>query len=448
MNHENNFQDDDSIVPYEIKILAAKNDLLKQKIAQEEESEQFKKEIFEKVYKKLSEILGFRVDETNWLDEQIPEEIRCETFDEVIGKQDNLIRSIHYYLPYSLLQQDPELNEHIPSVRNGKLCPLDLLTSKASSRALEIITEETSENTHRAHIGDLIYFQAWLSAIGFSFKEPISEKEILTYIVQHAEGLDPEIDKKLVAQGYKAKFGPHKLATIKRRLGSLSVFLELRKLPNPCRTKEIQMLLSKLSKKYGGSAPSGKAITREILDDMLNTCKDSLLDARDKAVLLFAWASGGRRRSEVVSAELKNLTTTPEGEFIYNMPHSKTDQEGKGNVVPVKGRAAKALKEWLTISNVTEGTIFRAVKKGGKIGNALSDLDVGRIVKRRLKMAMYDETQFSAHSLRSGFVTEAGRRQKPIGDVMQMTTHRSINTVMKYYQAGDISNNSAANLAD
>ena len=47
--------------------------------------------------------------------------------------------------------------------------------------------------------------QAWLSAVGFSFKEPISEKELISFVIQHAEGLDPEIDKKLVDQGYKAK---------------------------------------------------------------------------------------------------------------------------------------------------------------------------------------------------------------------------------------------------
>lgn len=82
------------------------------------------------------------------------------------------------------------------------------------------------------------------------------------------------------------------------------------------------------------------------------------------------------------------------------------------------------------------------------IGNALSDIEVYRIVKLRLKKAGYDSTQYSAHSLRSGFVTEAGKRQKPLGDVMAMTTHKNVTTVMRYYQAGNIINNSASNLAD
>jgi hypothetical protein len=48
------------------------------------------------------------------------------------------------------------------------------------------------------------------------------------------------------------------------------------------------------------------------------------------------------------------------------------------------------------------------------------------------------EGDFGAHSLRSGFVTEAGRQNIPLGDTMAMTGHRSIQTVMRYFQTGAI----------
>ena len=369
-----------------------------------------------------------------------------EIFDEIYGIPGNLIQPSHHLYKYSLLKKNPNLQEYLPKKRDAHF--LELLNDRSTSRAFEIMNEYNSENTRAAHTGDLVYWQAWLSAIGFDFQTPITEKEILSFIVQHAEGLDTEIDSKLFQQGFKAKLGPHKLATIKRRIGSLSVFLANAKWPNPTHHEEIGLLLQKLTKIYGSSKPAGKAITKDILDDMLDTCKNSLIDIRDKAVLLFAWSSGGRRRSEVTAAQFEDLTKTPEGEFTFNITHSKTDQESKGNVVPVKGRAAKALTDWITASGINEGAIFRSVTKHNALRGALSDLDINRIVKKRLKKAMYDETLFSAHSLRSGFVTEAGRRQKPLGDVMQMTTHRNVNTVMKYYQAGNITNNSAANLAD
>ena len=325
---------------------------------------------------------------------------------------------------------------------------LDLIKDRSISRALEIIKEYSCENTRLANVGDLIYWQAWLSIIGFTFQQAVTEKEIFVFIIQHVEGLDPEVDKKLVEQRYKRKLGPHKLSTIKRRIISLSLFFDSLKWNNPCKSEAVKQLLFKLTKKYGESKPSGRAITSDILNDMLATCGDKIIDLRDKALLLFTWSSGGRRRSEVSLANLEDLTELDDGNFVYRIPQSKNDQEKRGHVVPINGRAAIELKAWLSASKAKQGPIFRSIKRDGVIGGRLWPNDVHRIVRRRLKKARYDETKYGAHSLRSGFVTTAGRHGKPIGDVMQMTTHRSVSILMKYYQAGNISNNSAANLID
>ncbi|MNR08618.1 Phage integrase family protein [compost metagenome] len=56
------------------------------------------------------------------------------------------------------------------------------------------------------------------------------------------------------------------------------------------------------------------------------------------------------------------------------------------------------------------------------------------------------EGDWAAHSLRSGFVTEAGRQGVPLGEVMAMTEHRNVNTVMGYFQAGSLLNSRATSL--
>jgi hypothetical protein len=53
---------------------------------------------------------------------------------------------------------------------------------------------------------------------------------------------------------------------------------------------------------------------------------------------------------------------------------------------------------------------------------------------------------WAAHSLRSGFVTEAGRQGVPLGEVMAMTEHRSVSTVMGYFQAGALLDSRASKL--
>jgi integrase len=56
--------------------------------------------------------------------------------------------------------------------------------------------------------------------------------------------------------------------------------------------------------------------------------------------------------------------------------------------------------------------------------------------------------ELSAHSLRSGFVTEAARFGISLGQTTAMTGHKSVQTVMSYYQSGALSASTAARLFD
>ena len=56
------------------------------------------------------------------------------------------------------------------------------------------------------------------------------------------------------------------------------------------------------------------------------------------------------------------------------------------------------------------------------------------IVKERCALAGV-EGSFSAHSLRAGFVTEAGRQNMPLPETMATTGHQSVATVVGYFRA-------------
>lgn len=122
------------------------------------------------------------------------------------------------------------------------------------------------------------------------------------------------------------------------------------------------------------------------------------------------------------------------GGFTYFLAHPKTNQSGverPEHFKPVVGSAASALEEWLQVAGITDGAIFRRIRKGGHLGEPLSPSAVRDIVKQRCALAgvMGD---FSAHSLRSGFVTEAGARGVGRAETMALTGHRSIQTVLGY----------------
>jgi integrase len=61
-----------------------------------------------------------------------------------------------------------------------------------------------------------------------------------------------------------------------------------------------------------------------VLEAMLGTCDDSPAGIRDWALLLFAFGSGGRRRSEVAAARVEDLLPV-DGGYLFHLRRSKTD---------------------------------------------------------------------------------------------------------------------------
>ncbi|MDM0050614.1 site-specific integrase [Variovorax sp. J22R115] len=299
---------------------------------------------------------------------------------------------------------------------------------------------------------DYPYWAAWFGArYGRQMALPVPVPVVVQFIVDHAErstkaGLEhqlpPEIDEALVEAGFKGKLGAPALNTLVHRISVISMAHHLSKQPNPCVDAAVKALLSKTKKAYAkrNALPrKQRALTKEPMEAVLETCDDSLKGKRDRALLLFAWASGGRRRSEVSGADYENLRRVDGGNFRYTLASSKTNHNGKvrpEDVKPVVGSAAEALEAWLKASGINSGPLFRRILKNGKLGtDGLSGTAVRDIVKARCTLAGVGD-DFSAHSLRSGFVTEAGRQNMPLQETMAMTGHRSTDTVAGYFRAG------------
>ncbi|EZP47880.1 Phage integrase family protein [Stenotrophomonas sp. RIT309] len=280
------------------------------------------------------------------------------------------------------------------------------LAQQAADAVRELLAEAAAENTTRSYSSALRYWAGWHAArYGIELALPVPEATVLQFVVDHvqrrsADGelaweLPPAVDQALVAAGLTA-------------------------------------------------------ITLPELEALLATCDDSLEGIRDRALLCFGFASGGRRRSEIAIADLRDLRRIGEAGYIYRLEHSKTQQAGVTATStpdkPVLDRAALALQDWLEASGITEGAIFRRLWKQ-RVGPALSPAAVGEIVQRRARLAGL-EGDFGGHSLRSGFVTEASRQGVALPAIMQLTEHRSVSSVMGYFQAGGAAANPAARLLE
>jgi integrase len=189
------------------------------------------------------------------------------------------------------------------------------------------------------------------------------------------------------------------------------------------------------------------------MEALLGTCQDDLPGIRDRALLLFGFASGGRRRSEIVAATLENVRRDGDGGFVFALNRAKGLESGaraSPDFKPIVGQAATALEAWLKElfrAKITEGAIFRRVQDG-RITEPLQDRRVYNIVRQRAGLVEPPLGKLSAHSLRSGFVTEAGRQNIPISAAMALTGHRSVQTFIRYYRSGEVAALAAARLMD
>src|SRR5580658_6008343 len=362
------------------------------------------------------------------------------------------------------------------------------LSEEASKAISAFFQEGASRNTARSYKTALQYWAAW-HALRFDapITPPVPPAMVMQFILDHLEhqpsAAAPEttpytprskttqhllplaIDALLVERGYKAKPGPWSMATVQSRLAALSKahenfiannrHLNLGPDANPLRDPHVRQLVSAAHRAYArrGRQPSRPvAATYSVLEALLATCGDDLIGKRDRALLLFGWASGGRRRSEIVAATFENVRRT-EDEFVYQLGRSKTNRSGRlrpEDLKPIQGVAAEALEAWLKVLldyRITQGPIFRRILHD-RILEPLKDSAVRTIIQRRALMSEQPLGKLSAHSLRSGFVTEAARFGISLGQTMAMTGHKSVQTVMGYYQSGELSASTAARLFD
>ncbi|UXH76206.1 site-specific integrase [Roseateles amylovorans] len=324
-----------------------------------------------------------------------------------------------------------------------------------------LLAEGESENTVRSYQAALRYWAAWF---WFRYAQPIGMPvpvaAVLQFIVDHVErrvagglesSLPSAVDQALIACGVKSKPGPLAISTVQHRLSVLSKAHQLKSMTSPVHDPMVRELVAKTRRAYAkrGVTPEKKAaLTLEPLQAMLATCDDSLRGVRDRALLLFGWSSGGRRRSEVTAATIENTRKVGPRAYSFTLLHSKTNQSGAARSdaeKPVLDEAADALSCWLRRSGVETGPIFRRIRRGDKVGEPLAAGAVRDIVRERAALAGLPG-DFAAHSLRSGFVTEAARQNVSIGDTMALTGHTSPTTLVGYFRAAESQRSAAARL--
>jgi site-specific recombinase XerD len=245
-----------------------------------------------------------------------------------------------------------------------------------------------------------------------------------------------------------------KISTIKRRLVSIGV---IHKTKGHYLDTKHPIIIENLMgiKRRKGIAQKGKKPLLindlKLLIDIINQQKiDDIKKLRDKSIILIGF-SGGFRRNEIVSLDVEDLEFVFEGLKI-TVRKSKTDQLGEGFTKGIPGFDNKlycpvtSVRRWLNVSKIKKGPLFRRFSKGSKLSeNRLTDQTVALIIKQYLDLAGINSSNYSGHSLRSGFATSAAEAGAEERSIMAMTGHKSTEMVRRYIKEANLFKNNALN---
>ena len=245
-----------------------------------------------------------------------------------------------------------------------------------------------------------------------------------------------------------------KVSTLKRRLVSIGVIHKLKGHYLDTKHPAIIENIMGIKRRKGSIQKAKKPILINSLKIIINVIdeqkKEEIKKLRDRSIILIGF-SGGFRRNEIVSLDYEDLDFVPEGLKI-NIKRSKTDQFGEGftKALPYFDNSqycpVVSLRNWVNISKITSGAVFRRFNKGSKLSeHRLTDQTVALLIKKYLELSGIDSKNYSGHSLRSGFATSAAESGAEERSIMAMTGHKSTEMVRRYIKEANLFKSNALN---
>ena len=296
------------------------------------------------------------------------------------------------------------MNKNTPSTPdNGK--PLEEMTAADFERA------SRAASTRRENAKDVRYFVQQGGAL------PASPAVMVAWLTKVASQLAP--------------------ATIQRRMVSVGQWHKDNGYPSPLDDPQVKRVFSGIGRTVGLAQRTVAPLVRDDLLAVLAAVERQKPKraARDSALLLVMFCAA-------INVRVEDITEHELGIDLI-LRRSKTDQAGKGLVVSMpyaQGSKCpvKAIAKWRELSGITTGYLFRSVNKHDQIGDDKLHADsVCRIVKHAVKLAGLDESKYSSHSARAGFVTSAASAQMPLAEIAQVTKHRGMQSLQRYLRVVD-----------
>ena len=240
---------------------------------------------------------------------------------------------------------------------------------KLHEDTLNNLKSSKANNTLRAYKSDFKDFAAFCAKHGFNSMP--SEPKVVSLYLTHLSTNS-------------------KISTLRRRLVSIGVVHKIKGHYLDTKHPVIVENLMGIKRKKGSIQKGKKPILINHLKQIINVIDDQKIEKitklRNKTLILIGF-SGGFRRKELISIDYEDLDFVQEGVKI-TVRRSKTDQFGEGMIKGLpyfsneKYCPVSTLKNWLILSKIKNGPIFRRFAKGSTLTrHRLTDQSVVLIIK-------------------------------------------------------------------
>jgi len=281
-------------------------------------------------------------------------------------------------------------------------------------------------NTIRAYTSDWNQFEGWCDERGLE-PLPARPEAVATYLAALAMAgkADTTIGRHLAAIGWKHR-QDGLVAPVQRdeRMVIADTLAGIRREQRP-RPNARKAAISASELRAMLAAAGGQG-TRTI---------------RDRAIMALGLAAA-LRRSELVALEKRDVQMVDKG-MKLTLRHSKTDQEGEGQVIAVpSGKTLKPvelLKAWLAVRGSSMGPLFYQIDPQGRLTDKpMSDRSIARLIQKYAGRTGLDPEMFAGHSLRAGFLTEASRAGATIAKMQEVSRHKKVEVLLGYVRSAEL----------
>lgn len=303
-------------------------------------------------------------------------------------------------------------------------------------------------NTKRAYDADFRQFAGWCKKLGYPAL-PTTEVALCSFLAHLSEDRRERRRKKSPRRGETTAGYAYQPTSIERKLTAIVKRHRQGKFESPrteAVTAQMHAIWMERDSRPRAAAPLLGSHVKLITEKMAET---AALDVemhdvvrRDQAAFLIGWHCA-LRRSEIAALKLSSIEFFDKGITVH-IGRSKTDQEGKGRqlwIRPVRTTPSAcpvaALTAWLAVRGEAPGALFwhadwSELSRGEPMPAWQMTTIVDRWVREAAVVPESKDTEFSPHSLRSGFITHAIRKGLRSEDVMRHSGHESHRVFMGY----------------